>query len=135
MSKADYLGPPVDVRVSPEQKRCDSIQAEFRAVTEQASADEAVVPLDPALMPTDDRLRLRLAEELESARAMLDEMGDELAGDMAVVMRHTVALQTIDVVGQMLGHIAAVTRSAAPASAVEQIGMSELRGRLKLHVS
>jgi len=46
------------------------------------------------------------------------------------VMRHAVALQTVDIVGQMLGHIAAVTRSSAPDRAVERIGMCELKGRL-----
>jgi hypothetical protein len=61
---------------------------------------------------------------------MLDVMGDELSADMAVVMRHAVALQTVDIVGQMLGHIAAVTRSSAPDRAVERIGMCELKGRL-----
>jgi hypothetical protein len=73
---------------------------------------------------------VRLAEELEYARRLLDAMGDELSADMGMVMRHAVALQTIDVVGQMLGHIAAVTRSSAPDRAVEQIGMGELKGRL-----
>ena len=41
------------------------------------------------------RLRLmgrRLAEELEYARRLLDTMGDELAADMGVIMRHSVAL-------------------------------------------
>jgi hypothetical protein len=115
------------------QALCDSIQAEFRA--EQTDEQRRCIrrdppPLDPALVPTDDELRLRLAEELEYARRMLDVMGDELSADMAVVMRHAVALQTVDIVGQMLGHIAAVTRSSAPDRAVERIGMCELKGRL-----
>ena len=36
-------------------------------------------PLPAAMIPTDDRLRQRLAEELEYARRMLDIMGDALA--------------------------------------------------------
>ena len=86
-----------------------------------------------ALVPTDDDLKLRLAEELDFARRMLDAMGDELTADMGVVMRHTVALQSIDIVGQMLGHIADVTRSSDPPGAVQRIGMSELKGRLLRH--
>ena len=87
-------------------------------------------PLAQALVPTDDPLRLRLAEELEYARRMLDLMGDELAGDPAVVGRHTRSLQSVDIVGQMLGHIAGVVRSSDPSGAVERIGMCELRARL-----
>ena len=131
MSK-HYFGAPAHLRR--EQQICDAIQAEFRA--ECSSGDNRSIrradasPLDPALVPTDDELRLRLAEELDYARRMLDAMGDELAADLGVVMRHGVALQTVDIVGQMLGHIANVTRSAAPDKAVDRIGMCELKARL-----
>jgi hypothetical protein len=87
-------------------------------------------PLDPALVPTDDPLRQRLAEELEYARRLLDVMGDQLASDPIVVGRHCATLQTVDIVGQMLGHIAAVTRSSVPERAVERIGMADLKARL-----
>jgi hypothetical protein len=131
VSGQQYLGAPAHLRRA--QAVCDSIQAEFRAEQndeQRRSIRRDPPPLDPALVPTDDELRLRLAEELEYARRMLDVMGDELSADMAVVMRHAVALQTVDIVGQMLGHIAAVTRSSAPDRAVERIGMCELKGRL-----
>jgi hypothetical protein len=126
-----YFGAPAHLRR--EQQICDAIQAEFRA--EQAGDNRSVrradaPPLDPAQVPTVDELRLRLAEELDYARRMLDAMGDELSADMGVVMRHGVALQTVDIVGQMLGHIASVTRSAAPDLAVDRIGMCELKARL-----
>jgi hypothetical protein len=87
-------------------------------------------PLDAGLVPTDDPLRLRLAEELEYARRLLDRMGDQLASDPMIVGRHCAAVQTVDIVGQMLSHIAAVTRSSAPDSAVERIGMADLKARL-----
>lgn len=83
------------------------------------------------LLPTADPLSLQLADELEYARRMIEDLGDALSDDDAVVMRHGVALQAIDIVGQMLGHIASVTRSAEPAQAVERIGMCELKARLK----
>lgn len=86
---------------------------------------------DAPLAPTDDQLRLRLAEELEYARRMLDGMGEQLASDAAVVVRHTAALQSVDIVGQMLGHLANVVRCSTPEEAVERIGMSELKNRLK----
>ncbi|MEO7815276.1 MAG: hypothetical protein ABIR87_07505 [Sphingomicrobium sp.] len=134
MKGSYYYGAPAHLRQA--QARCDDIQAEFRARHDGDAAGRKSIrrdapPLDPALIPTDDELRTRLAEELEYARRMLDTMGDALASDMRVVMRHGVALQTVDIVGQMLGHIAAVTRSSAPDRAVDRIGMCELKGRLQ----
>lgn len=76
-------------------------------------------------------MKLRLAEELEYARRMLDTMGDDFSADPAMLMCHSVALQSIDVVGQILGHIANVVRSSNPDQAVDRIGMCELKGRLK----
>lgn len=132
MSGQNYIGAPA--RLRREQAICDSIQQEYRAEQESGAGKsirrENAPPIDPALIATDDQLRLRLAEELDYARRMLDAMGDELAADMSVVMRHAVALQSVDIVGQMLGHIAAVTRSAAPEGAVQRIGMCELKARL-----
>ena len=75
-------------------------------------------------------LDLRLAAELDAARAMLVEMGDELSGSLTVVADHGVALQAVDIVGQMLGHIANVVRAADRAAAVDRIGMCELKATL-----
>jgi hypothetical protein len=87
-------------------------------------------PLPKSAIPTDDQLRLRLAEELEYARRMLSSMGDELSSDGLIVSRHLAELQTIDIVGQMLGHIASVVRSSDPPGAVQEIGMGALKARL-----
>jgi hypothetical protein len=57
-------------------------------------------------------------------------MGDELAADHGVVMRHSVALQSIDIVSQMLGHIAKIISSSDPAATVDGIGMCDLKARL-----
>ena len=74
---------------------------------------------------------MRLARELEHVRRMLDEMGEELSADLEVLMRHGVPLQTVDIAGQILGHIASIVRSDDPDAAVERIGMCELRARLE----
>jgi hypothetical protein len=87
-------------------------------------------PAPKVVAPTEDQLRLRLAEELDYARRMLNSMGDELSSDALVVGRHLAELQTIDIVGQMLGHIASVVRSSDTAAAVDAIGMGELKARL-----
>ena len=87
-------------------------------------------PRRPAQHPIGDALRLRLAEELDHARRLLGAMGDELSSDVPVVARHGLALQSVDIVGQMLGHIASVIRSSDPAGAVDHIGMADLKDRL-----
>jgi hypothetical protein len=92
---------------------------------------ETPPPLPAALVPTDDPLRLRLAEELDYARRMLDTMGDELAADLLIVSRHPTSLQSVDILGQMLGHLANVIRSSDPGGAVDRIGMCELKARLQ----
>jgi hypothetical protein len=83
------------------------------------------------LEDTDDGLRLRLGEELDFARRMLDITGDELSSDPIAVSRHGMSMQSLDIVGQMLGHIANVIRSSDPEAAVDEIGMCDLRARLK----
>ena len=118
------------VHQTPEQARCDAIQAAFHSEDGALSLSRDPPPQPPEIPPTDDVLKLRLADELDYARRMLDQMGDELAADMGVVMRHSVALQAVDIVGQMLGHIAGVVRSADPDSSVERIGMCDLKARL-----
>jgi hypothetical protein len=132
----EYFGAPAHLRTDPRnmvraQNRCDAIQAEYRAKPERPSIRREAPPLPPVLSPTDDALKLRLAEELDFARRMLDAMGDDFSADPALLMRHSVALQSIDIVGQILGHVATVVRSSDPGCAVERIGMCELKARLK----
>ena len=114
------------------QARCDKIQAQFRAELpqERRSIRRDPPPLPRALVPTDDPLKLRLAEELEYARRVIQAMGDTLSSDPSLVVRHMVSLQSVDIVGQILGHIANVIRSSDPDGAVKLIGMCELKGRL-----
>jgi hypothetical protein len=131
--------PPLDQFAAPahlRQARCDVIQAQFRAEEREPAPRLSIrrknpPPLPPALVPTDDLLKLRLAEELEYARRMIQTTGDTLSSDPNLVMRHMVLLQSIDIVGQILGHLADVIRSSDPEGAVERIGMFELKGRLK----
>ena len=138
MQSNGYFGAPAHLR----QARCDAIQAEFRAEQQspspfapkpepRKSIRRDPPPLPPALVPTDDPLKLRLAEELEYARRMIENMGDALSVDPNLVMRHMVSLQSIDIAGQILGHVANVVRSSDPDGAVDRIGMCELKGRLQ----
>ena len=71
-----------------------------------------------------------LAAELDHARDMLVMMGDELSMSEEIVAEHGMALQAVDIVGQMIGHIANVVRAEDRTAAVEGIGMCELRAKL-----
>jgi hypothetical protein len=131
-----YFGAPAHLRQLPRvvsaQSRVDAIQAEFRSepARERPSIRRDPPPPPPVAPPTDDELQLRLAEELDYARRMIETLGDTLSADAALLMRHMVEVQSIDIVGQMLGHIANVVRSSDPAGAVHRIGMGDLKARL-----
>jgi hypothetical protein len=71
-----------------------------------------------------------LAAELDHARDMLVMMGDELAMSPDVVAEHGLSLQAVDIVGQMLGHIANVVRADNRDEAIERIGMCDLKAKL-----
>jgi len=129
LSGDHYYGAPQHLRQA--QAPCDSIRSDDAAG--RRSIRRHAPPLPAALVPSDDELKLRLAEELEYARRLLDIMGEELAADMGVIMRHSVVLQSVYIVGQMLGHIANVVRSSDPPGAVERIGMCGLKARLQRH--
>jgi hypothetical protein len=57
-------------------------------------------------------------------------MGDELAMSPEVVAEFGTALQAVDIVGQMIGHIANVVRAEDPQKAIDKIGMCELKAKL-----
>ena len=80
--------------------------------------------------PSEDQLRIRLGEELDYVRRLLDSTGGLLAADPILIRRHAVALQSLDRVAQILDHLGNVIRSSDPHSAVESIRMSDLKARL-----
>ena len=110
-----------------------SADARLRSVGEPArrSIRRDPPPRDPATIASDDPLTLRLAEELDYVRRILDHLGNTLATEPLVIARHGQDLQWFDVASQILAHVAAVTRSAFPDVAVERIGMSDLKARLQ----
>ena len=81
--------------------------------------DRAPTPLDHLL-----------AAELDHARDMLVMMGDELAMSPEIVAEYGMALQAVDIVGQMIGHIANVVRAEDRSQAIDKIGMCELKAKL-----
>ena len=114
------------------QTRIDAVQAEFRAEAGVRKSIRRDPPPRPAdIPPTEDPLSLRLADELEYARRVIEQMGDTLLDDPTIIARHVVTLQSVDVVGQMLGHIAGIVRSSDRAGTIERIGMGDLKARLQ----
>jgi len=89
------------------------IQADYHAKQKaRRSIRHDPKPMPEALVPTDTELTLRLAEGIEYGRRMLTATGDELSRALVV------------------GQIAAVLRSSDMGSAVDRIGMTELKARL-----
>lgn len=113
------------------QRRVDAIIAAAKAQTPVAPA-RAIYrgTTTPALAFSEDILDVRLAEELAFARRTLEAMGDALCDDPILLSRHQVTLQSIDLLAQILGHVATVVGSADRDEAVARIGMVELRNRL-----
>lgn len=117
---------------NPAQERCDAIQA---AVREERESNErpplAVSPKLAWLEPSDDVVEQRLAEELDLARRMLDSVGDRLVSDPVMINRHAQALQSFDIIGQMLGHISKVIGVREKEEAIRRVGMADMRARLQ----
>lgn len=86
---------------------------------------------DPVLAPTDNVLLQRISDELDFAWRQLDLAAATMARDSLTAARQRPSLQTIDAVGQTLGQLAVVLRSALPDEAVGRVPASDLRGRLQ----
>ncbi|MEO7177636.1 MAG: PilZ domain-containing protein [Allosphingosinicella sp.] len=113
-----------------DQRRVDAIQAEARAnlpAGRELRASETPTPLPPVSPDLDKRL----ADELGYVQRLLEDLGDELIADLLLIQRHGKSLQSLDLVGQILGHVSAILRADDKAAKVEAIGMEDLRARLK----
>jgi len=90
----------------------------------------SVTPPAP-LEPTDVLQDERLSEEIDYARRLLEAVGDRLIADPIILNRHQTTLQSFDIIGQLLGHLAKVAGSRDKAEAIDRIGMQELRARMQ----
>jgi hypothetical protein len=112
-----------------DQRRVDAIQAEARADPLTGRALRS--PEAPATQPVVADLDSRLADELGYVQRLLEGLGDELIADLLLIQRHGKSLQSLDLVGQILGHVSTILRAEDKAAVVEDIGMDDLRARLK----
>lgn len=121
---------PLDCTGLRDQRRVDAIQAEARtdAAFGHALRAPEPAPAAPAAIPDLDS---KLAHELGYVQRLLENLGDELIADLFLVQRHGQSLQSLDLVSQILGHVATVLMAEDKAGVVEEIGMEDLRARLK----
>jgi hypothetical protein len=117
-----------DYRVPEHQRRVDEVIASVRR--EGSARPSLFKPPPPRPNPSEDPLDLRLAEELEVIRRRLDQLADILASEPIMLHRYGPMLQSLDLTDQVLGHLARVIGSREKGLAVEQITLTELKGRL-----
>lgn len=113
------------------QAECDAIQAAARQARDNSlpllREIERVRPLEP----TDDIIESRLSQEIEYAQRLLEAVGDCFVSDPDILERHETTMQSFDIIGQLLGHLAKVVGAKDKKEAINRIGMQELRSRLK----
>jgi hypothetical protein len=97
-----------------------------------APAPSAPLRRDPADAPVAGASPLdrRLAEEIGYVVRLLAAVEDELADEPLLVQRHVGVLQNFDLAAQILGHLASVLNADNRETAIDAIGMTELRARL-----
>lgn len=108
------------------QLRVDQVQAAVRS--------GAALPVDPAphAVPVVEAgaLDRRIAGELSDLKRMLDEVGEALADDVDILMRHEQALQRFDIAVQTIQYLADLMGAPDRAKAVDDVPMHDLRSRL-----
>lgn len=117
------------------QAECDAIQVAARLTKNSREPFRRPADRRTPLLPTQDVIEFRLSQEIEYAQRLLEAVGDCFVSDPAILERHETTMQSFDIIGQLLGHIAKVIGSKDKLEAIDQIGMQELRSRLKRPVA
>jgi hypothetical protein len=108
------------------QLRVDQIQAAVRS--------GAALPMDiapqSALVVETGALDRRVARELSDLKGTLDEVGEALADDTDLLMRHEQTLQKFDIAIQTIQYLADLMAAPDRAKAVGEVPMHDLRSRL-----
>jgi hypothetical protein len=88
-------------------------------------------PAPPRPAPSKNLLDHRVAEELEAIARRLELLGGTLANDPILLHRHAAQLQSVDLIKQMLCHLAQVVATEENEKAVALITLSALKARLE----
>lgn len=122
---------------SEHQRRVDAIQAQIRSELTASAKPEApprpsiFKPAPPRPAPSSNPLDHRIAEELDTIVRKLELLGGTLAANPILLQRHAAELQSIDLIKQIVGHLARVVESGDETWAVERITLQDLRARLQ----
>jgi len=114
---------------SAHQQRVDELMAQVRA--EAAPARPSLfkpAPSRPARSTA--TIELRIAEEVDCVRRHLEMLGATLAGDPILLHRHGTSLQSVDLMNQLLGHLARVIECEDKVAAAQEVSHGDLRSRL-----
>jgi len=117
---------PIELSGLRDQRRVDALQHAIRAGLPIQASEEA----PPSAANDPGQLNARIAEELNYVARLIESLGDQLAGDPAILHKHSGSLQTIDLANQILCHLAGVVAAEEPCAKVADIGMADLRARL-----
>ena len=113
---------PIAVR---DQRRVDAVQEAIRA-----GRSTSAYEICSAASALEGQLNARIADELNYVVRLIENMGDQLAGDPLVLHKHARSLQNIDLANQILSHLAELVTAEDPVARVSEIGMTDLRARL-----
>jgi len=118
------------------QRQVDIIQARIRSelsgLREPPAARPSIFkPPPPRPAPSANQLDHRLAQELDHVVRKLEQLGAVLADNPILIHRHMAELQSIDLIKQVIGHIARVVEAEDEEWAVERITLQDLRARLQ----
>ena len=113
ISVQDWMANPVNR----EQRRVDNVVAAVKAGT---------VPRE---VPASQKSKARpdFAEDLRGVAQLLENLGDTLASDPALVAQHGIEMQNLDIAMQTLNALAGAMRNDAPTDAASIARLNELR--------
>lgn len=112
------------------QQAVDALQAQIRADLAAGRRSLFREPDLPVPRDSEDPLDQRIAEELALVGRQLEQLGGTLAADPILVSRHIASLQSIDLMKQVLGHLATLVAAADRKAALDRVTLTELKGRL-----
>jgi hypothetical protein len=113
ISVQDWMANPVNR----EQRRVDHIVSAVKAGT------------IPHAAPADEKSKARpgVAEDLRSVAQLLENLGETLASNPAVVAQYGIEMQNLDIAMQTLNALAATMQARTPADAASIARLKELR--------
>jgi len=93
------------------------------------TASESAAPAAPLAHITAHLITV--ADILGELAGEIEQLGERLCSDPAIVANHMAQLQVIDLIGQQQRWLAAMLRADCPLAAIDTIGVEALRDRFR----